>query len=281
MPNTVQEQVREFFAASGRSYSYNIFRNVYIWFGILWGLPIPLAGALFQALIIDSRDFAEITQAVLTTPIQWIFLAHPLIFGILFGILGTVRQQKDEEVNKLIGELKIMSILDPLTGLSNRRYFTHAFDDELARIRRKKTTMSLLFLDLDHFKNVNDTHGHRMGDEILRLTASQLRTQCRPYDSPARWGGEEFIILLPGTNEEMAYLFAERIRKCFTKPLAPSIPLKVTVSIGVTEYLPGDTLDLITERADKALYHAKSTGRNKTVRWSSLSHRLTGRPSQG
>jgi diguanylate cyclase (GGDEF)-like protein len=271
MPNTLHEQVKEFLAATSRSYSYNIFRNIYIWFGILWGLPIPLASSLFQALLVGSRDIHEIIEVVLNTPIQWLFLAHPVVFGILFGILGSVRQQKDDEVNRLIEELKIMSILDPLTGLSNRRYFIRAFQDELARKRRKETPLSLIFLDLDHFKKINDTHGHRMGDEILRITASHLRTHCRPYDSPARWGGEEFIILLPETNEEEAYLFAERIRQNFSAGLTPAIPLNITVSIGVSQYQPGDTLELFVDRADKALYHAKSAGRDRVVRWSSLS----------
>jgi len=270
MPNTLQEQVREFLAATARAYSYNPLRNVYIWFGILWGLPIPLASALFQALLIQSKDLTVIAQTVLVTPIQWIFLAHPLVFGMLFGVLGTVRQQKDEEVNKLIKELRLMSILDPLTGLSNRRYFTREFTEELARMKRKDTPLALLFLDLDHFKNVNDTHGHRMGDEILRMTAFHLRTHCRPYDIPARWGGEEFIILLPETTEEQDDLVAERIREDFTRRLSSSVPLVVTVSIGVTAFQPGDTLKCFIDRADKALYHAKATGRNKVVRWSEL-----------
>ncbi|SHO47885.1 GGDEF domain-containing protein [Desulfopila aestuarii] len=270
MSHTLAEQVREFLAATRSSYSYNPFHNIYIWFGILWGLPIPLASTLFQALFIDSRDITLITQTVIATPIQWIFLAHPFIFGCLFGILGTVRHHKDEEVQKLIEELKMMSILDPLTGLSNRRYFTDEFEDELARIERKNTPLALIFLDLDHFKNVNDTHGHRIGDEILRLTASHLRTNCRPYDIPARWGGEEFIILLPDTTEKTAATFAERIRQDFTRKISPTMPITVTVSIGVTAFKPGDTLEYFVDRADKALYHAKRTGRNKVVSWSDI-----------
>jgi diguanylate cyclase (GGDEF)-like protein len=173
-------------------------------------------------------------------------------------------------VNKLIEELKMMSILDPLTGLSNRRYFTREFADELARIGRNNTPLALIFLDLDHFKKVNDTHGHRMGDEILRLTASHLRTHCRPYDIPARWGGEEFIILLPDSTEKMAAAFAERLRLDFTGKMSPKVPITVTVSIGVTGFQPGDTLENFVDRADKALYHAKRTGRNKVVSWSDI-----------
>lgn len=271
MSSTLRDQVREFFSASTRSYSYNIFKNVYIWFGILWGLPIPLASILLQVPFIESQQAGNIATTILLSPIQWGALAHPFIFGILFGILGSVRQHKDEEVRKLINELRLMSIVDPLTGLSNRRYFTHQFEDELARIQRKNSPLALIFLDLDHFKIVNDTHGHRIGDEILKLTASHLQSSCRPYDIPARWGGEEFIILLPGSNEQMAYLFAERIRQNFTRKLSSTAPLTVTVSIGVTEYQPGDTLEMFIDRADKALYHAKASGRNKVVCWNALS----------
>jgi diguanylate cyclase (GGDEF)-like protein len=110
-----------------------------------------------------------------------------------------------------------------------------------------------------------------MGDEILRVTASHLRNHCRPYDCPARWGGEEFIILLPDTDENMAYLFAERIRQNFAEGLAPAIPFAITVSIGVAQFRSGDSLEYFADRADKALYQAKSTGRNRTVRWTALS----------
>lgn len=270
MPNTFREQVWEFLVASGQPHSYNLAKNVYIWFGILWGLPIPLASVLFQALFLDSRDLTVIIQAVLHTPIQYLFLAHPVLFGLLFGILGTIRQQKDHEVSQLIEELRQMSIIDPLTGLANRRYFSQQFGEELARIRRKHTPLSLIFLDLDHFKGINDKHGHRTGDEVLRLTASHLRTHCRPYDLPARWGGEEFIILLPDTGEDMAAQFAERVRLDFTRNLAPHVPFAVTVSIGVAAYRPDETLEQFAERADQALYNAKVTGRNRMVRWSSL-----------
>lgn len=280
MSHTLTEQVHEFLAATKSSYSYNPFHNVYIWFGILWGLPMPLASIMFQALFIDSRDITVITQTVIDTPTQWLFLAHPLIFGCLFGIMGTVRHHKDEEVRRLIEELKTMSILDPLTGLSNRRNFTHEFEEVQSRTERTSTPLALIFLDLDHFKDVNDTHGHRMGDEVLRHTASHLRSHCRLYDIPVRWGGEEFLILLPDTTEKMAASFAERIRQDFTHKLSPAISITVTVSIGVTAYQPGDTLEYFIDRADKALYHAKQTGRNKVVSWSEIAPESGSAPAE-
>jgi len=270
MVTPLKEQIREFCSAVIRSYSYNIFKNVYIWFGIFWGLPISLITLLCQSLIINTQNFPEIVGFIVSTPVKWILLTHPLLFGVLFGILGTIKQQKDEEVIKLIEELKLMSVLDPLTGLSNRRFFIQEFEEELSRLQRKKNPLSLIFLDLDHFKKINDTYGHRMGDRILQAVARHLRSHCRPYDNPARWGGEEFLILLADTDEKKANEVAERIRQDIKAGFNSSIPAKITVSIGVTQYKQGDTIESFIDRADKALYHAKSTGRNKVVSWSSL-----------
>ena len=270
MANSFKVLVNEFLAASLRSYSYNPFKNGYIWFGLLWGLPIPLASVFFQTIFVASDSTQHPAMLVISTPMQWFFLAHPFFFGALFGILGTVRQQKDTEVRKLIEELKIMSVLDPLTGLNNRRSFSHIFADELARVQRSAAPLALLFLDLDHFKAVNDTYGHHKGDEILQATASYLRNNCRPYDTPGRWGGEEFVVLLPSTTEQEATEIAERIRIDFASGLGPSALIPVKVSVGVTQYQLDDTLDSLVDRADQALYHAKTTGRNKVVPWTSI-----------
>ena len=270
MTNSFKTLVNEFFTASLRSYSYNPLKNVYIWFGLLWGLPIPLASIVFQTLFVESQIPQHPAMLIITTPMQWFFLAHPFFFGALFGILGTVRQQKETEVRKLIEELKIMSVLDPLTGLNNRRSFSHAFADELARVQRTNAPLSLLFLDLDHFKAINDTYGHHKGDEILQATAAYLRNNCRPYDTPGRWGGEEFVILLPATTEQEAADIADRIRIDFASGLGPSTIIPVKVSVGVTQYQADDLLDTFVDRADKALYHAKTTGRNKVVTFSSI-----------
>ena len=270
MPNTFKEQVREFIHATTRSYSYNPFKNVYIWFGILWGLPIPLVSMLFQSLLANPHSVHDLVRMVISTPAQWLFLLHPPLFGVLFGILGTIRHQKDAEVSQLIEELRLLSIIDPLTGLSNRRHFSRLFEDELARSKRRQAPLSLLFLDLDRFKQINDTLGHRVGDDVLRSTGYHLRTSCRPYDKPARWGGEEFLILLPETDECEAGVLAERLRQAFAADRESATPARVTVSIGVAEYRQGDTLESFVDRADQALYQAKEYGRNRVVRWSSL-----------
>ncbi len=270
MSNSFREQVDEFTSASLSSYSYNFSRNIYIWFGLLWGIPIPIVTIIFEALLTDTTQITEILYLAVTTPIQWFFFAHPLLFAIIFGILGTVRQRKDNDLNIMIQELKVISTTDPLTKLSNRRKFTQVYNDEMARIDRREESLSLLLLDLDHFKKVNDTYGHKVGDEVLQATGKYLQTHCRPYDTAARWGGEEFIILLPNTSEPDALDIADRIRNDFYSGVKLSTEVKLTVSIGVCQYQKGDSLETFTERADKALYEAKNSGRNRAVASSAL-----------
>ena len=271
MPHSIHTQIREFCAAATQPFSYDIVRNAYIWFGILWGLPIPIVTVSLHYIFLAAGDHPSPLAEVLISPIQWFFMAHPLLFGTLFGILGCVRKEKDRQVAALIDELQILSTSDPLTGLSNRRTFTAIFNDELARVsRRKEASLSLIFADLDHFKKINDNLGHRVGDRVLQATAAHLRACCRPYDSAARWGGEEFIILLPDTDEEEATTFAERIRTMLQASLSTTISTPITISIGVAQYREGENLEALVARADQALYQAKQQGRNRVVRWSSL-----------
>jgi len=138
MPQTIQTQIKEFCTAAGQPFSYDIFHNVYIWFGILWGLPIPLVTTTMHYAFLASHNIPSPLTTVLTTPIQWFFMIHPLLFGTLFGILGCVRREKERQVTALIDELQEQSTHDPLTGLSNRRNFTHVFADELARVQQEE-----------------------------------------------------------------------------------------------------------------------------------------------
>lgn len=267
----IPKQIKEFGAAARRPFSYNLQKNIYIWFGILWGLPIPLVTFLMHAHFLGSQGVAEVWGEVLGNPLQWFFLVHPFVFGIIFGILGTIRNDKEKTIKEMVGQLQELSIHDPLTGLKNRRYFAHIFHDECARSLRRQEALTLLFLDLDHFKRVNDNHGHHFGDIALQETSRYLQEQCRPYDTVVRWGGEEFIILLRATDEPAAIHFSERIRLGIQTELNPDLPFSLTISIGLAQYQDNDTLEDLTDRADKALYHAKQSGRNKVIPWSMLS----------
>jgi diguanylate cyclase (GGDEF)-like protein len=267
----IPTQIKEFGAAARRPFSYNFKKNIYIWFGILWGLPIPLVTILMHVHFLGLQGVAGIWDKVLGSPLQWFFLIHPVVFGTIFGILGTIRNDKERKIKEMVGQLQESSIHDPLTGLKNRRYFAHIFHDECARSLRRQEALTLLFLDLDHFKRVNDNHGHHFGDIALQETSRYLQAQCRPYDTVVRWGGEEFIILLRATDEPAAIHFSERIRLGIQTELDPDLPFSMTISIGLAQYQDNDTLEDLTNRADKALYHAKQTGRNKVIPWSMLS----------
>lgn len=158
---------------------------------------------------------------------------------------------------------------DALTGLDNRREFQRRLDEEIERALRHDRPLSLLMLDLDHFKRVNDTYGHPAGDEVLRATAARIRTEIRPADHAARYGGEEFVAILPETPAAGARVVAERVRRAvagapFRLPDGREIGL--TVSIGVLCY-PDDANGSrrVVEHADQALYVAKETGRNRVV----------------
>jgi diguanylate cyclase (GGDEF)-like protein len=163
--------------------------------------------------------------------------------------------------------LREQAMRDALTGLWNRRAILEAFERELARSRREGFPLGVAMVDLDHFKAINDTCGHLAGDEVLQAAARRIRAAVRSYDSVGRCGGEEFLIVLPGCDEESVMIHAERMRQELERqPLATErTSFKVTASIGVTTAHPG--LDLESEYfirvADDALYAAKRSGRNR------------------
>lgn len=157
---------------------------------------------------------------------------------------------------------------DPLTGLPNRRAFARHLEAELERTRRGRGDLSLVILDIDHFKSVNDNYGHPCGDEVLLRLASQLQTSVRLYDLAARIGGEEFAIVLPGASALKAQALCERILQRFasTGMDCPGVPpFHVTFSGGIATCTTGVTCpaSLLVDRADKALYEAKQAGRNR------------------
>jgi diguanylate cyclase (GGDEF)-like protein len=161
-----------------------------------------------------------------------------------------------------------MAILDTLTGVYNRRYFYEYAENEISRSQRYDNQMSLIMLDIDHFKLVNDRFGHLVGDQTLKMIVDTCQSVLRKSDVMCRFGGEEFIVLLPETNQEDAVIAAERICKTISEQSLPTNsdlgPVVVTVSIGVTQLkTKTETLQDLIDEADHALYHAKETGRNR------------------
>ena len=158
-----------------------------------------------------------------------------------------------------------MAIRDVLTGLYNRRHVLELLDHEKNRSSRGGGIFCLAILDIDHFKDVNDTYGHKTGDEVLKAVATTIKTTMRNTEYCARYGGEEFLIVLTQTGINGAIIGAERVRANIEKILFPDIgsDFKITVSIGLSEYKMREDIDDVIARADKALYLAKNGGRNR------------------
>ncbi|MCP4645610.1 MAG: GGDEF domain-containing protein [bacterium] len=169
-------------------------------------------------------------------------------------------------VNRYQRRLQYLATTDELTGLLNRRYFMELANRQAALAKRYGHSLSLLMIDADRFKAFNDEHGHAVGDEILKLMAEALKQGLREVDVLARFGGEEFVVLLPEAQEEEAYRAAERLREAVeSRELATSHgPLRSTISVGVAT-LPHEAIDLaaLIKHADKAMYRAKDLGRNR------------------
>ncbi len=153
---------------------------------------------------------------------------------------------------------------DGLTGLLNHRIFQDSLRLEMERAKRYKRALSLVIFDIDHFKKFNDTHGHLVGDEVLRMVSATTKRIMRVSDMAFRYGGEEFCVLLPETEPEKAAIFAERLRKEVQNNRTVR-NLAVTVSLGITGYNKGDTAQEFIDRADSALYTSKKSGRNRTT----------------
>lgn len=165
--------------------------------------------------------------------------------------------------------LKKKASLDALTGLYNKHAITLAIQKEYERIQRYGGRSSILFVDIDHFKKVNDTHTHLAGDEVLRSLGTLLQKVCRQVDTVGRFGGEEFVILAPNRKKYHAVIFGERVRQAVEayRFSYKKIALKITVSVGIASLFEGRGTDDALERADKALYYAKQMGRNRIGLW--------------
>ncbi|HUB85727.1 MAG TPA: diguanylate cyclase, partial [Rhizomicrobium sp.] len=163
-----------------------------------------------------------------------------------------------------------MAITDQLTGLHNRRYMSRHLDNLVSSAQKSGKPLAFLIMDIDHFKSVNDTHGHDIGDEVLREFASRISANIRGIDLACRFGGEEFVVVMPDTDMDFASTVAERLRKSVeTNPFVISRApgkLNVTISIGIAASLSeGDTAEALLHRADQALYRAKREGRNRVI----------------
>ena len=186
--------------------------------------------------------------------------------------LEQLTRQSAITINRANSYAKILqyATIDALTSLNNRRQFEIRLKQEIATTKRQKNPLCAMMIDIDFFKKVNDTYGHACGDAVLKGVASNIKTALRESDIPSRYGGEEFAVLLPYTHIEEAKIVGERLRKSVeSTPILinnddnSSLTINVTISMGIAEYNNVETGEELFERADKALYNAKSDGRNK------------------
>jgi len=228
--------------------------------------------------IIDSRiPYEKISASeetmvlVIEREILWrmISVSHEISRNLLYIMSERVRYSNLVIADSLEMQRKYQryAMTDALTGLHNRGWLDDAFDREVRRSERDQLPLSLIMIDVDKFKDYNDAYGHLAGDQVLATIAKAIRSPLRPNDLVARFGGEEFAVLLPETNVINAKFIAERLRENVGHADLGMIDGKqlpnVTISLGISTRSPNDTLDMLIAAADVAMYHAKQKGRNR------------------
>ena len=236
---------------------------------------LPFIPIIMQTALDSTEDKVEGLEAgaddYITKPIDFAELKARLRSMLRIKRLQEALEEREKELLEVNERLRFMSQTDALTGLDNRRHLNERIDEMFQHAQRLNEPFSLVMCDLDKFKSVNDTYGHQAGDEVLKQLAHILKDEAREIDRVGRYGGEEFMLLLPGTVLDAAVTFAERVRKrieahTFT---FDGGSLKRTASFGVSGW-PHPTIgdsDALVRTADDALYVAKETGRNRVIRY--------------
>ncbi len=245
--------------------------------------PLVIQDEVLGAIYLENRSVVDVFDEKSIEPLE-LFASHAAV-TIKNALLNDELEERVEartlelqklneklvmEINErraIEEQLKTLSITDPLTGLFNRRHFYELVEREISRCLRYHHNLAVLMLDLDHFKQVNDLHGHLVGDQTLKAVANLCANLVRENDVVARFGGEEFVVLMPETYLEQARIAAERIRSVVEKTsiVTNAGDISVTISIGVTEWnAQGEmVVDKLIDLADQALYRAKQAGRNR------------------
>ena len=184
---------------------------------------------------------------------------------VLGGAEFFTEVSKSDAMQQRLKELQLLALLDPLTQLPNRRHLEIEIDARFHEMERIGLIFGLLFMDIDHFKNINDTYGHPIGDKVLQTVARTLRAATRPFDLVGRWGGEEFVGVIRNIQLDQLVEIGERLRQLVR---ASSVPLdqkrlRATISIGATLATEGDTRGNLVNRADQLMYTSKQNGRNR------------------
>lgn len=238
------------------------------WADLVHPDDLPALQAAWQALRTDQHPALQVEHRLRHSVAGWVWVmsrgkvierdpgGHPL------RACGT--HQDTTERRRLEEELRVLAVTDPLTGVYNRRHFDAALHAEYQCARRYARPTVLIMFDLDGFKAINDTHGHDRGDRLLIEVTALVRTRLRKADTLARWGGEEFMILLPETGLTAAVGLAETLRTTLHGLSGPD-DLRVSASFGVAEHRPGETLEAWLKRVDDLVFTAKRAGRDRVV----------------
>lgn len=223
----------------------------------------------FEIYMDVSRYTSDVRKVVVST-----FVILLLVLLAVFGCSFFVIRRMTDRLREAEAELQRIAVTDPLTGIANRRQIVHRAAEEFARQLRNKRTrpefpgLGMIMVDVDHFKRINDTYGHGAGDDVLREIASRIGSVLRPYDAVGRYGGEEFLVILPETELDEAWHIAERIRRRVADEpvVVDNQVIQASASLGIATVLAGETdYRPALERADKGLYLAKAAGRNQVM----------------
>ena len=226
----------------------------------------------------------EELRSILTQGLEryWLVRDNRRLMAELKQANADLEARVQERTRQLRAQVKALGIArrsieelsrkDPLTGLSNRRRLDEVLLEEVARVRRHGAPLSVVMADLDHFKAINDAFGHAAGDQVLVAAAQAILAEARMTDVVGRYGGEEFLVVLPNTSLEGGRIIAERMRTGLRRLRVPDRPEPITASFGVAEWVADDSEADLVARADEAQYHAKRTGRDRVA---------VGRPARG
>jgi diguanylate cyclase (GGDEF)-like protein len=242
--------VKSYLKALGRGHTYNLRRNLYLWFGLFWGLPIPVFSMVLD-LALSGTGVRSPIEIIRDHPIHLFFVAHPFLFALLFGTMGTVRRELELENARLIRRLMDEAITDPLTGLYNRRYMMEELKNGIHRARRLESPLTLIILDLNGFKTINEEHGHPAGDQALQQVAQALRSVARESDALGRYGGDEFLMVVAGDLDSAVGLLGRAEE-------AVRARAGLTFSAGISHWPEdGDSPEKLIAAADAVLGQAK------------------------
>lgn len=227
-------------------------------------------GAPLGWLLIELLRGVPASAALLRSPLLYLYMT--IGTAVAFGLYGSILGRREDHLLDVNARLEVLSVTDALTGLRNVRYFYTRLAEELAEAKRTGEPLAVVILDLDHFKRVNDEHGHLAGDAVLINTARAISATTRHGETEARIGGEEFALLLPNSSGASACEVAERVRSAIAEvetrlPDGHAGSIRITASAGVasTSELPGATAQELLQAADDAMYTAKAQGRDRTI----------------